>query len=67
MPAREAQKNARQYKAKRLRRFLRSFFPADVQQGEVTVNEHLLVLYQSPTGERVELYELPLSNPHGRF
>jgi hypothetical protein len=58
---------ARQEKTKRLQKFLRGFFPKHVLQGEVTVNGHLLVLWRSNTGERVEIYELPLHNPHGRF
>lgn len=66
---------ARKQKTDRLQSFLHTFFPEDVEQGELEVNGWLLVKFRPdkryPNTEadqsRVELYRLPLAAPHGRF
>lgn len=67
MPSKETLRRARQVKTLKLQKFLHTFFPDELEQGEAVVHSHMLVKYMSLTGSRVEIYEYPLHNPHGRF
>lgn len=64
-----SENNTRKVRTERLQEFLHGFFDKDVPYGEKELNGHLLVKYRLPNSEqtRVEIYDLPLYQPHRRF
>lgn len=61
--------NTRKARTERLQEFLHGFFDEVVPFGEKELNGHLLVKYRIPNSRqtRVEIYNLPLLQPHRRF
>ena len=61
--------STRHLRTQKLQDFLHGFFEDGVNFGEKEINNHLLVKYRLPNSEetRVEIYSLPLLQPHRRF